>query len=80
MGYSPWGHKESDTTERLSTHTHTHTHTDPVFPGQFQKLQFLHLFAAGIQSHRPLPTNQIHQWETEIQKAALCGGHCAQGI
>ena len=27
-GYSPWGHKESDTTERLThTHTHTHTHT-----------------------------------------------------
>ena len=25
-GYSPWGHKESDTTEPL-THTHTHTHT-----------------------------------------------------
>ena len=25
MGYSPWGHKGSDTTERL-THTHTHTH------------------------------------------------------
>ena len=23
---SPWGHEESDTTERL-THTHTHTHT-----------------------------------------------------
>ena len=23
-GYSPWGHKESDTTERL-IHTHTHT-------------------------------------------------------
>ena len=22
MGYSPWGHKESDTTEQLSTHTH----------------------------------------------------------
>ena len=21
VGYSPWGHKESDTTERLSTHT-----------------------------------------------------------
>ena len=20
MGYSPWGHKESDTTEQLSTH------------------------------------------------------------
>ena len=35
MGYSPWGCKESDTTEQLSTyahahvyaHTHTHTHT-----------------------------------------------------
>ena len=28
MGYSPWGRKESDTTERLThTHTHTHTHT-----------------------------------------------------
>ena len=23
-GYSPWGHKESDMTERLNTHTHTH--------------------------------------------------------
>ena len=22
MGYSPWGFKELDTTERLSTHTH----------------------------------------------------------
>ena len=29
MGYSPWGCKESDTTEhaRAPTHTHTHTHT-----------------------------------------------------
>ena len=25
--YSPWGHKDSDTTESLNTHTHTHTHT-----------------------------------------------------
>ena len=22
MGYSPWGHKESDTTKQLRTHTH----------------------------------------------------------
>ena len=34
MGYSPWGHKELDTTEQQSVclharaHTHTHTHTD----------------------------------------------------
>ena len=26
FGYSPWGHKESDTTENTHTHTHTHTH------------------------------------------------------
>ena len=26
--YSPWGHKELDTTEHAHTHTHTHTHTD----------------------------------------------------
>ena len=28
-GYSPWVHKESDTTKRL-THTYTHTHTHTV--------------------------------------------------
>ena len=28
MGYSPWGHKESDTTERL------HSLTPPKSPGQ----------------------------------------------
>ena len=29
VGYSPWGHKESDMNEQLSTHVHacTHTHT-----------------------------------------------------
>ena len=27
VGYSPWGCKESGTTEGLSTHAHTHTHT-----------------------------------------------------
>ena len=28
VGYSPWGCKESDTTEQLThTNTHTHTHT-----------------------------------------------------
>ena len=29
VGYSPWGHKESDTTKRY-THTHTHTHPHPL--------------------------------------------------
>ena len=28
MGYSPWGHREPDTTDQLTrTHTHTYTHT-----------------------------------------------------
>ena len=31
-GCSPWGHKESDTTERRHAHTHTYTHTHtPIF-------------------------------------------------
>ncbi|CAN0509755.1 unnamed protein product [Rangifer tarandus platyrhynchus] len=30
VGKSSWGHKELDTTERLSIHTHTHTHTQSV--------------------------------------------------
>ena len=33
-GYSPWGHKESHKTERLTptpTHTHTHTHTMAMY-------------------------------------------------
>jgi len=34
VGYSPWGHKVSDTAEhthtRAHTHTHTHTHTHSV--------------------------------------------------
>ena len=37
VGCSPWGHRESDTTEQLNAHTHTHTHTGwwaSFFPGQ----------------------------------------------
>ena len=30
MGYSPWGHKESDMTEQL-THTHTHIYPDTQY-------------------------------------------------
>ena len=26
VGYSPWGHNESDTTEHTRVHTHTHTY------------------------------------------------------
>ena len=27
VGYNPWGHKESNTTEHEHTRVHTHTHT-----------------------------------------------------
>ena len=27
LGYSPWGHKDLDTTEHALTYTYTHTHT-----------------------------------------------------
>ena len=30
-GYCPWGHRESDTTERLSTHTRTRQSSSPLF-------------------------------------------------
>ena len=30
MGYSPWGHKELDTTERLSTHIIPHKKMHPL--------------------------------------------------
>ena len=37
VGYSPWGHKESDTTEWLThTHTHAHTHTRPCTSCMFK--------------------------------------------
>ena len=35
MGYSPWGHRESDKTERLSTHAHkplkTNSHLTVIY-------------------------------------------------
>ena len=41
-GYSPWGHKESDTTEYTHTHTHTHTVFQRLWLEQWD--QFLTLF------------------------------------
>ena len=41
MGYSPQGHKQSDTTE-LTEHTHTHTHS--LFPRA-------HFFSRGEREH-----------------------------
>ena len=32
VGYRPWGHKESDPTEQLSTHTQCHSNPEQVLP------------------------------------------------
>ena len=47
--FSPWGHKESDTTERLSTHTLTYILCDlfQKLPGALQ----IHLIQWGLMSH-----------------------------
>jgi len=37
VGYSPWSHKELDTTKR-HTHTHTHTHTHVSVRARIWKL------------------------------------------
>ena len=41
VGYSPWGHKESDMTMCVHTraHTHTHTHGDGNRLSGFQELK-----------------------------------------
>ena len=45
MGYSPWGRKESDTTEATlhTAHTHTHTHTHVHTPTRPMLVFFLDL-------------------------------------
>ena len=48
VGYSPWGCKESDTTEQL-THTHTHTHTRCLPSGQ-PGLGHLTFFLTALQA------------------------------
>ena len=44
MQYSPWGHKEPDTTEQLNTQTHTHRgygdHPSKVTSGVFSWCHF----------------------------------------
>ena len=47
LQYSPWGRKESDTTEQL-THTHTHTHThriDLQFSGVHQSDSVIYIYS-----------------------------------
>ena len=45
MGYIPWGHKESDMTEQLSTHSRTSQEASPRF---FFFFSWLHHVVYGI--------------------------------
>ena len=55
MGYSPWGHKESDTTEAtLHTHTHTHTHTHRL-------LQYMRVIHGGVIKNYKLRRKQSRE-------------------
>ena len=48
-GFSPWGHKESDTIEQL-THTHTHTPQKPVRIDVLYKQPVVRHFSQTIHS------------------------------
>ena len=50
-GYSPWGRKESDTTEPLRAHTHTHTHTSCATSWNKQWINIIK--SEGIAFHVP---------------------------
>ena len=45
-GYSPWGHKELNITERMHTHTHTHTHTQ--FCDETSQFYFIYFINTDI--------------------------------
>ena len=49
--YSPWGHKELDTTEQIShTHTRTHTHTPFIFNDYMQLYSIIYMYHIFIHS------------------------------
>ena len=49
MGYSIWGYKESDTTERLTdTDTETHTHTEFTLQPTTQKKHYVYFQGTTI--------------------------------
>ena len=61
MGYSPWGHKESDTAEHSHTHTHTHTHMSlEGEPELYSKAALLFLDCSSSVSP-PFPTWQLFE-------------------
>ena len=58
MGYSPWGHKDSDTTERLNLYhlRHTRAQKDPIL-SSFEFASFSGIFAVEKKNVTHLATN-----------------------
>ena len=67
MGYSPWGHNESYTTEQLTqvhTHTHTHTHTESQCCFVFVAVIFLAVLCSLndsflVENHTQAPNRKV---------------------
>ena len=49
VSYSPWGRKESDTTEHVHAHTHAHTHTHTHTLSK--KVRLVLKFTTGTSAH-----------------------------
>ena len=67
VGYSPWGHKESDMTERVHTYTHTHTHTQKLSYTPFIKVKETLVIQLSPTLCNPLDytsVNGIRQWSS----------------
>ena len=67
VGYSPRGHRGSDTTERLTKHTHTslqytHRHTQPHTPPHHTQTH------TDTQTHMPPTTHRHTQTQTQTHR------------
>ena len=66
--YSPWGHKEVDTTENTHTHTHTHTHTSKSL-GVWKLIEL-----TGSVSPQDIFSHSLRKWaESPFLSLRNCG-------
>ena len=68
IGYSPWGHKESDTTERLHFHFHLQTRRRTLTRHR-SFLDFLELWEKNIRCL--CPTQPLPVYSTSLQQLEL---------
>ena len=75
MGYSPWGHKQSDMTERLSIAHSQLTNYAVIISGEWQRYSAIHIHVP-ILPQAPLPSRLPHN----VEQSSLCStvGHVIQ--